>query len=299
MKWSSWYILPLLFLFVNQIAGVQHKAVIKITDAPNLSLQKKIEKNSNRLFTNLNKAQQKKCSPSMKNIKISKKAEASLSAIWEICPFYYDKSKSREYCLNRVGEEYQIRNIPIIMTSQSGEKSDKNECRQIVLIYDSKGYISNVSFAIDVVSYNSIMRKNLDEIMLKRRNLIIDYLEQLLTVYYRKDLRFLEEVYSEPLIPQSSNRLHLEKLKKAFQKSQQINATFENIKVVNHRGNQKIFGVTVILNWTSQSDKDKGYIFFLWDFENEAYPNIYIKSWQPYDITTPDEVICINDFKVV
>ena len=48
-----------------------------------------------------------------------------------------------------------------------------------------------------------------------------------------------------------------------------------------HPVNPDFYGVTLHQGYTSDRYHDDGYVFLLWDFTNEAAPQIHVRTWQP------------------
>lgn len=319
---NSKYILSILLLFACLSVKAQYKTEIKVTDAPAPSLKEAIEKNGSLLLSELNTAQGEKRSLSLKDIGIEKEASASLFTMWEICPFRCDGIEFTEQCLNTPNGGYQVRNIPVIMEPRSGEQFNEDKYQEIVLNYDAKGNISNICFALNSMMYKQIMRSNLEVTDLRRRAMVVDFVEQFRTAYNLKDINFLEDIYSDdaliitgkviqrrstdgnmglkPEIQYSvqKKRQYLDKLKKVFQNSPRLNVIFEEVKVNKHRSKDNIYGVKLIQHWNSGTYSDKGYLFLLWDFADEQRPQIHVRTWQPFEETPAESVFELADFKI-
>lgn len=315
------YLTAFFLLFASFMVNAQYATTIKVTDAPG-TVGKIIETNGSQLLTELNTAQGEKRSLSLKNIGIDKEASASLFTMWEICPFRCDELDITEPCLNTSSGGYQVRNIPVIMEPRSGEQFNEDKYQEIVLNYDSNGTISNICFALNSVLYKQIMRSNLEVTDLRRRAMVVDFVEQFRTAYNRKDINFLEDIYSDdaliitgkviqrrstdghmglkPEVQYSvqKKRQYLDKLAKVFQNSPRINVIFEEVKVNKHRVKDNIYGVKLIQHWNSGTYSDKGYLFLLWDFTDEQHPQIHVRTWQPFEDTPTESVFELADFKI-
>lgn len=314
--------LTTIFLFCPCFSiKAQYATTLKVTDTSG-TIRESIEKNGSLLLTELNTAQGEKRSLSLENIGIDKEASSSLFTMWEVCPFRCDEMEIKEPCLNTAGGGYQIRNIPIIMEPRSGEQFNDDKYQEIVLNYDSNGTINNICFALNSVMYKQIMRSNLEVTDLRRRAMVVDFVEQFRTAYNRKDINFLEDIYSDdaliitgkviqrkstdglmglkPEIQYSvqKKRQYLDKLAKVFQSSPRINVVFKEVKVNKHRTKDNIYGVKLIQHWNSGTYSDEGYLFLLWDFADEQHPQIHVRTWQPFEDTPPEAVFELADFKI-
>lgn len=321
-KQSVKYVLTFVLLLCCIGVKAQYATAVKVTDAPGNTLKENIEKNGSLLLTELNNAQGENRSLSLNTIGIDKTAAFSLVTMWEVCPFRCDGLEVNERCLQTASGGYQVRNIPVIMEPRSGEKYDEDRYQEIVLNYDANGTISSVCFALNSTMYKQIMRNNLEVTDLRRRALVIDFVEQFRTAYNRKDIRFLEDIYSDDALiitgkviqrrstdggmglkPEvkynvQNKEQYLTKLKTVFRNNPRINVVFEDVKVNKHRSRNNIYGVKLVQHWNSGTYKDKGYLFLLWDFQNEEEPKIHVRTWQPYEETPVESVFELADFRI-
>ena len=186
---------------------------------------------------------------------------------------------------------------------------------------ENKGTITDICFTISSSQYKQIMRANLEVTDLRRRSLVIDFVEQFRTAYNREDMDFLEDIFSDDaliitgktvrrvpvdgigstvdveLIAQSK-REYLNKLAKVFAANKRINVIFEDVKVARHGSKENIYGVKLVQHWNADTYSDKGYLFLLWDFKDESHPQIHVRAWQPFDDTPKDKVLGLGNFKV-
>lgn len=300
----------------------QYETVVELTDAPNKQVKDKLEQNSTRLLTEINNAQGEKRQLSLQGIDMDKDAVSSLFSIWEVCPFRCDELEIIEPCLNTAAG-FQIRNIPVIMEPRAGERFDEDRYQEIVLNYDAGGKIASLCFALNSVQYKQIMRSNLEVTDLRRRSMVIDFVEQFRTAYNRKDIPFLQDIFSDdaliitgkviqrkisdgsvalkPEIQYTSHtkQQYLTNLTRVFKNNARINVIFEDVKVNKHRTNDNIYGVKLVQHWNASGYSDKGYLFLLWDFTNEDNPQIHVRTWQPFEQTPKEQVFELSDFNIV
>lgn len=287
----------------------------------NLSIRDKMEYNGTLLLTELNNAQGEKRSLNLKNININKDAAGELFTMWEVCPFRCDELDIVERGLNTVSG-FQIRNIPVIMEPRKGETFDEDKYQEIVLNFDRYGNISGLCFALSSTHYTQIMRSDLEVTDLRRRSMVVDFVEQFRTAYNRKDMQFLEDIFSDdaliitgkvinrkpvdggiswgPKVEYTSQtkRQYLTRLGNVFKNNARINVVFDDVKVNKHRTNPNIYGVKLVQHWNTSNYSDKGYLFLLWDFTDEDHPQIHVRTWQPYEETPKEEVFELSDFTV-
>jgi hypothetical protein len=174
------------------VAEAQYTTIELISGAPNSQIKAKMEKNGGALLTELNNAQGEARNLSLDNIEIDKDAASSLTALWKICPFRCDEPEIKEHCLQTYFSGYRIRNIPVILKPRNDEHYDNDKSRKIVLNFDASGRISSLCFAID--GYDRIMRSSMEVTDMRRREMIVDCVEQFLTAFLRKDIDCLHDI---------------------------------------------------------------------------------------------------------
>ena len=318
------YILIFLLLLINYSVSIvaQYETSVDITNCSNENLKKKIDNNTSKLLTEMTMAQNENRAINLSDIDIEKSAVSSLMSLWEICPFRCDETEIVERCLN-TSKGYQIRNIPIVMVPLQGEKFEEDEYQEFVVNYNNEGRIVDVYFSINTQQYQSVMRSNLEVQDLRRRQLVLDFVEQFRTAYNRKDMPYLQDVYSDDALiitgtvikrksndgvamlkpeikyTQQTKQQYLAKLAKIFEnKNSRLNILFDNIKVNKHRTLDNIYGVTLVQKWNSGTYSDEGYLFLLWDFTDEEKHQIHVRTWQPLEDTPKEEVFGLGSFSI-
>lgn len=149
-----------------------------------------------------------------------------------------------------------------------------------------------------------VLKDNKDVTDSRRRQIILDYVEQFRTSYNQKDINFLEDVFSEDaliitgrVIKRKANdgiplpdkivynkqnkEEYLANLRKVFSANNYIRVTFDEIEVERHPTKTDFYGVYLHQGWTSDRYHDDGYVFLLWDFRDEAHPQIHVRTWEP------------------
>ena len=309
-------------MFLLPVLGIgalhaQYKTTMEVTDLQNASLTTKVNKNLTSLLTELNNAQAEKRSLNLQLMELTPDAEIGLSVLWEVCPFRCDETEIVERGLvTSVG--YQVRNIPVIMEPLEGEKFENDKSQEIVINFNISGQVTNICFTISPLLYAKVLRSS-NPVDLYRRQIVLDFIENFRTAYNRKDLTYLEKVYSDdaliitghvinvdkniPVIKYTSQtkQEYLTKLRRVFTVNQRLNIEFEDIKVVKHNAKEHIYGVTLKQYWNSTTYSDVGYLFLMMDFSDEKLPQIHVRTWQPDDPNTPlpnAEVFSLSDFEI-
>ena len=301
-------------------AGVQ----ISISDGiDNQSVKTKMETKMSALLTEINAAQASGRALNFTNLNLSNSVQMSLSMLWENSPFMCTDDEIVERCLT-TASGYQVRNIPLMMKPRADRNFGESEYQEAVISFDRQGNIESFYLSISMNLYMNVIRDNKEVTDLRRRQLILDYVEQFRTSYNTKDIQFLEQVFSDDaliitgkVISQKKDNMklpdkiiykkqtkqeYLTNLRRVFANNSYIKVTFDDIKVKRHSTNPNFYGVTLHQGYTSSNYHDDGYLFLLWDFSNEDQPQIHVRTWQPDQINgdriPDDEIFSLNDFDI-
>jgi hypothetical protein len=318
-KFRPFLVLVALWSVAN-VAQAQYQTIVEVTHIADPKATAAINRNSSLLLTELNNAQGEQRSLSLTGIDIDKEAASDLFVMWEVCPFRCDELEIVEAGLNhRSTGGYQIRNIPIIMEPRKGERFDEDKYQEIVLTFDKNGKITNLAFSLGSTHINQILRDGLAVTDLRRRSMVVDFVEQFRTAYNRKDMAFLQDIYSDDALiitgkvvqrkkldssiswgPEvelsvQGKKEYLNRLSSVFKNSSRINVVFDDVKVSQHKTKDNIYGVKLVQYWNTNSYSDKGYLFLLWDFSDEDHPQIHVRTWQPFDETDPDDAFDLSN----
>lgn len=305
---------------VIMLAGVQ----ITISDGiDNQSVKSKMEAKMSALMTEINAAQASGRALNFTNLNLSNSVQLSLSMLWENSPFMCTDDEIVERCLT-TGSGYQVRNIPLMMKPRADRNFGESEYQEAVISFDRQGNIESFYLSISMNLYMNVIKNNKEITDLRRRQLILDYVEQFRTSYNTKDIQFLEQVFSDDaliitgkVISQKKDNMklpdkiiykkqtkqeYLTNLRRVFANNSYIKVTFDDIKVMRHPINPNFYGVTLHQGYTSSNYHDDGYLFLLWDFTNEDQPQIHVRTWQPDQINggriPDDEIFSLSDFDI-
>lgn len=311
-----------LFMFLPTIlwAGVQ----ISISDGiDNQSVKTKMETKMSALLTEVNAAQASGRALNFANLNLSNSVQMSLSMLWENSPFMCTDEEIVERCLT-TGTGYQVRNIPLMMMPRADRNFGESEYQEAVISFDNQGNMESFYLSISMNLYMNVIKNNKEITDLRRRQLILDYVEQFRTSYNTKDIKFLQQVFSDDaliitgkVISQKKDNIklpdkivykkqtkqeYLTNLRRVFANNSYIKVTFDDIKVMRHPVNPNFYGVTLHQGYTSSNYHDDGYLFLLWDFTDENQPQIHVRTWQPDQINggriPDDEIFSLNDFDI-
>lgn len=293
----------------------------------NAAVKSKIESGVSRMLTEINAAQDAGRSLNFAAMGgIDTRVQQSMAMLWENCPFECTDEEIIEHCIT-TGSGYQVRNIPLMMKPTGEREFGEDEYQEAVISFDRQGNVESFYLSISMNLYMNVINANLELTDLRRRQMILDYVEQFRTAYNQKDINFLNQVYSDDALiitgkvitqrrmqndrmatsqkiqyNKQSKQQYINNLRGIFQRNSYIKVTFDEIEVMRHPVNPNFYGVTLLQGWTSGRYHDDGYLFLLWDFTNESAPQIHVRTWQPDKIggkpLPKDEVFSLSDFDI-
>lgn len=325
------YLYPLLITLLcitNAVAA--DKVTVSIVDGiENVSIKTKMEHAISTILTEANAAQEAGRQMNYSQLGIPQSVQGSIAALWENSPFICIDEEIVEHCIT-TGTGYQVRNIPLVLKPLNpSDVAEDEDYQEAVVSFDKQGNLTSFYLSISMNLYMNVVKGNKEITDLRRRQLILDYVEQFRTSYNQKDIKFLTQVFSDDaliitgkVIKQSkdgiplpdkieykkqSKQQYLTNLRSAFARNRSIRVTFDEIEVMRHPLNKDFYGVTLHQGWTSDRYHDDGYVFLLWDFRNESAPKIHVRTWQPDAYNTDgkgtkripkDEIFSLGDFEI-
>lgn len=290
----------------------------------NATIKSKIESTISRMLTEINSAQEAKRNLNFSAMgNIGTRVQQSMAMLWENSPFMCTDGEIIEHCIT-TGSGYQVRNIPLMMMPTGEREFGEDEYQEAVISFDKQGNVESFYLSISMNLYMNVIKSNLELTDLRRRQLILDYVEQFRTAYNQKDINFLNQVFSDDALiitgkviqqkhaegfstpkiqyNKQSKEQYIKNLRGVFARNSYIKVTFDEIEVMRHPVNANFYGVTLLQGWTSGTYHDDGYLFLLWDFTNENAPQIHVRTWQPDKIggkpLPKDEVFSLSDFDI-
>jgi hypothetical protein len=317
----------LLFTFMMGLLAISAKAdnvTFSVSDGiDNAAIKSKIESTVSKMLTEINVAQKAGRDLNFSAMGVAQRVQQSMSMLWENSPFKCTDDDIVEHCIT-TGTGYQIRNIPLEMKPTGEREFGEDEYQEAVISFDKQGNVESFYLSISMNLYMNVIKSNLELTDLRRRQLILDYVEQFRTAYNQKDINFLNQVFSDdaliitgtviqqkhsegfstPKIKYNklSKEQYIQKLRGVFARNSYIKVTFDEIEVMRHPVNPNFYGVTLLQGWTSGTYHDDGYLFLLWDFTNENAPQIHVRTWQPDKVggkpLPKDEVFSLSDFDI-
>ena len=294
---------------------------------PQGALRQRIDNNLSALLSSFNQAYDQASEPDFKGVAITPDASDAIMMLWGNMPFHCEEPEIVERVLTTYSG-YQVRNVPIELKADGGN----NDYQELVIDMEKDGTVSRVNLALQSHLYRKVISDGSEVTDLRCRQMILDYVEQFRTAYNRKDIDFLDNVFSDdaliitgkvvrrkpgdraavlketPDIVYTQQRKHeyIEKLRtKVFPAAKYIQVTFTDIKVSKHPSVDGYYGVMLRQGYKSSNYSDDGYLFMIWDFRDESHPQIHVRTWQPYWLDDgktqrlgEDKVFNINSFTI-
>jgi len=317
----------LLFIVIVALSTIYCKAdnvTFTVSDGiDNAAIKSKIESSVSKMLTEINAAQKAGRNLNFSAMGVGQRVQMSMAMLWENSPFKCTDDDIVEHCIT-TGTGYQVRNIPLEMKPTGEREFGEDEYQEAVISFDKKGNVESFYLSISMNLYMNVIKSNLELTDLRRRQLILDYVEQFRTAYNQKDIKFLNQVFSDDALiitgtviqqkhsegfstpkikyNKQTKDQYIKNLRGVFARNSYIKVTFDEIEVMRHPVNPNFYGVTLLQGWTSGKYHDDGYLFLLWDFTNESAPQIHVRTWQPDKIgdkpLPKDEVFSLSDFDI-
>lgn len=318
-------------LLFSLTVNAAEKVTFRISDGiDNQSVKARMERTISAILTEANAAHEAKRELNYASLGIPASVQGALAALWDNSPFISMDTDIVEHCLT-TGTGYQIRNIPLLLKPlRSSGINEDEEYQEAVVSFDSHGNLESFYLSISMNLYMKVIKENKEITDLRRRQLILDYVEQFRTSYNQKDIDFLKAIFSDDALiitgkvikrqpvdgirmpdkieyKKQSKKEYLSNLQRVFAANRTIRVTFDEIQVLRHPINKDIYGVTLHQGYSSDLYHDDGYLFLLWDFRDESHPQIHVRTWQPdaYDTGTgiktripQDEIFSLSDFDI-
>lgn len=315
-----------LSLLIVCAVSVSAQVEVEVIDGlDNLQMKSTIENNASRFLTEVTDAYAQDRALNLNGL-MADDGQMSVEMLWENVHFRPEDSYIGEVILN-TGTGFQMRNIPLqVLPQDDGGVPDYKEA---VINFNRSGKIESVYFSIQENTYKQIMEKGVQLKDMERRMQILDYVERFRTSYNQRDLKFLDQVFSDDALiitgkvvtpkkvtdgrslslphvvyDKQNKQQYLAKLKRIFNTVRYINVEFDDVQIKRHGANPDIYGVRVVQDWNTSNYSDEGYVFMVWDFTDPDRPQIHVRAWQPMYMdqakTQPlpeDEILDLNSIE--
>ncbi|MBQ7572277.1 MAG: nuclear transport factor 2 family protein [Bacteroidaceae bacterium] len=293
-------------------ATAQDQVNVEISDGiRNATLKQRMETNLSRLLTAINKASSQKADINFTGIGISDMASQSLTSLWANARFHCldDDIVEHGLSLKRAGRvyQYQVRNIPVEMEAVDEAYADDVN-QEVEVDFDLSGKIIDFNISIDKHQYTRILKEGFDVGDADERLEIIGFCTQLKNAYKRKDIKMLDDIFSDDALIVTGKVMtrvkretgtmqtdvvfdpkpkaqYLANLRKIFTnpKTGEVHVEFDGYKIKRHGAKPNFYVVVLDQEWATNTYKDKGIVILLWDFKDREHPQILVRTWQPQD----------------
>lgn len=324
MKRTILFILASLTGFIMQ-AQLETTKLVITEGITNQAIKENIENNASLLLTTFNTAVMNGKKPKIDKEWCTDGAVKSIEDLWKNSTIACPISIIKEKVTNLPSGGYQIRNIAVTVLSAPKDKQEQ----EIAINFDKDGKIDYVNFALEQNRYVDIIGANISLKDFARRQIIVDFVENFRTAYNRKDIEYIESVFSDNALIITGKVIKIKKgdnpylnslgnerieymtqtkaqyiagLKRCFKRNKYIDVEFDDIEVLRHPADPTIYGVSLKQNWGSSTYNDTGFLFLLIDFKDDTKPCIQVRTWQPerYNnkVLDRNERFSLNSFNI-
>lgn len=289
-----------------------------------------MQRNLSKLLSEINTANDENRALNMAGQNINDFAKGTIVTLWDNVHFYCDDAEVVDRCWP-LKNGYMLRQIPFIINPQ-GEQFGSGTYQECVVEFDKRGQITDFRFVFDTQLSESMERCGA-VVELERKMQILKYCDRFRTAYCTKDIKYLEQVFSDDALiitgnvvmskpsdmgpakakveyKQQNKTQYLNNLKRAFARNKYIDVKFSEIgengedsgcgTVTRSSNNKNMYGVRLRQEWKSSNYSDVGYVFLLWDFTDENAPVIHVRTWQPEFVggtkMAEEEIFSLSDF---
>ena len=273
------------------------------------------QRNLAKVLTEINRAQLADKPVSLKGMPMDEFSKKSLAGIWAVTPFYCDDEEVVDRLWIFRDGTMMASHIPLIITPKD-ETFGAGSYQEAVVEFDKEGNITDFRFALSAQMSESMWHCG-SVVEKEKQMVILQYLERFRTAYNQKDIKMIEEMFSDdaliitgrvvkvkPLGDNNTMRTKVEynkqtkqqyvnNLRKAFERNKWIDVKFSRIGDDYDYGNgckgitrsnvdPTRYGIRLHQSWKSSNYSDEGYLFLLWEFpEDGSSPVIHVRTWQP------------------
>ena len=299
----------------------------------NGKLKNTMRENAISLLTAVESAIKTGTEPKLDKKVIAEEGMRDLMDLWKHKSQFYCKSSEvystlLKYSDNVVKKNecaYELRDISVQVQNEEDEIP-----QTLNILFNGQGKICGLTFGIDANFIRNITDGNQgDSTDLARKKIVMHFLEDFRMAYTRKDIAYLEKVYSDDALiivgrtlqkvknyggdqggmsvqtvqyVKKTKQEYLSSLANVFKSSESIDVDFENVKVDKHPNKSVLYEDMYCVNldqiWTSQKKTgagyhDEGYLFLMINFSDQNRPQIQVRTWQNMNNTERKDRITV------
>lgn len=299
----------------------------------NGKLKNTMRENAIILLTAVQNAIQSGTEPRLDKRVIVEEGMRDLLDLWKHKSQFYCKSsevystllKYSDNVVNKNECAYELRDIGVNV-----QNAEEEIPQTLNILFNRQGKICGLTFGIDTNFIRNITDGSQgDSTDLVRKKIVMHFLEDFRMAYTRKDIAYLEKVYSEDALIivgrtlqkvknsggdnggmsvqtvqyiKKTKQEYLSSLASVFKSSESIDVDFENVKVDKHPNKSVLYEDMYCVNldqiWTSQKKSgadyhDEGYLFLMINFSDQNRPQIQVRTWQNMNNTERKDRITV------
>jgi hypothetical protein len=221
---------------------------------------------------------------------------------------------------------FEVREIKVRINVENG---GINPNKYLVFTFNRDGLVVNVRFSLPKHNYLELIDEGISIQDTDKRKIIVEFLENFGSAYSKKDVEFLENVFSNDALiivgsvtyrkpefndmakttniqsekivtyRQYNKTDYLNKLRTyVFPSNKYIDIKFDDIQINKHRKMDNVFGVKLKQHWKAEKYEDEGFLFLTICFWEEINPLILVRVWQDIDFSG-DYDVSIYDFDII
>jgi hypothetical protein len=332
MKKTISIILVAVFFFAANMYAVNVR-VNADKSIQNSTVVRTIESRLSALLTEINDAQRADRPLNFAGLDLGAEARQTLIGLWTVAHFYCDDEEVTDRLWN-FKQSYMVRSIPLIIVPDAVDSWANGTYQEAVVEFDRNGRITDFRFSFGSQLGETMERCSGSVVETERKMEILSWCDRLRTAYNKHDSIFMEKVFSDNALiitgkvvtetnrefgttnekviyNKLSKRQYLTKLKECFHRNKWISVEFDEIgvdglesgcaTVTKSNVNADFYGVRLHQKWRSTNYNDDGYVFILWNFQNENRPQIEVRTWQPDMVNgkkmDSDDIFSLSDFE--
>ena len=317
-------ILIIIIFSSNILFSQQYFTTVEIVNEKQNSKRNVISKNIEDLLNILTDSYSKNISVlDIPSTIVTESGNQVINLIWKNRKFKTNETELYVDLINRnKNTNYEIRNIPLIQTDDEGS----TVYQEAVFIITKDGIIDDLKFGVTEHQYKEVMKRGLSAIEESRRFVILSFVENFRTAYDRKDIKYIESVFSDnaliivgKVISEQKSNINLENnleaekvkfvrltkqeyiknLSFTFKNNSFIKVKYDSIEITQSKMNNCFYAVNMIQDWKTTRYSDKGFLFLLIDFTIEEKPIIHVRAWEPHKQTKKADRIALGDFIII
>ena len=304
-------IYTLLSLLCNSFYA-QNQVAFEISPngAPVTRIKACIERNTAALLTAINTAESSGQDINFNGMSITDYAANSLAMLWGNVRFRVLDDDIVEHCYTNRGKKgirgYEIRNIAVEM-KPFDDSYREDVYQELTVEFDTQGAITNIDVSKGLQQFSKILKNSFSVEDLDERLRIVKFVQQFKMAYNKKDINFLENIFSEDALIITGHRVirntkehstpsgweytvqnktqYLDNLRNVFKNNAYVNVEFDenSMNITRNAAKPHLYGVTVTQRYNSSTYSDVGKLTMIWNFKDSENPQINVRVWQAPD----------------